>query len=81
MVLVACEVAGVLGMLLALRELEERWRREGVGWVAPVSWCVGLGSEMSTGRSEAVVEVEECEALLATDADCATRCQCCCHFG
>ena len=67
--LVACEVAGVLGMLLALRELEDRWRREGVGCVAPVSWWAGLGSEMSTGRSEAEVEVEECEVLLATDAD------------
>lgn len=31
------EVAGVLGMLLALSELEERWRRDGVGCVTPVS--------------------------------------------
>lgn len=65
----ACEVAGVLGMLLALSELDDRCRREGVGCVAPVSWCVGFGSEISTGRSDADVEVEECDALLATEAD------------
>lgn len=42
---------------LADTEDELRWRREGVGWVAPIIWCVGLGSEISTGRSEAEVEV------------------------
>jgi len=65
-------VEGV-GMLRVLTEEEERCRREGVGWVAPVIWCVGFGSEMSTGSSEADVEVEEWEALLATEADWARR--------
>ncbi len=63
------EADGVFCALLALRELEDRCRREGVGCVAPVSWCTGLLSDISTGRSEAEVEVEECEALLATEAD------------
>lgn len=71
--LVPADVAGVFGTLLALKELDDLCRREGVGCVAPVSWCVGFGSEMSTGRSEAEVEVEECDALLATLADCARR--------
>lgn len=52
---------------------ELRWRREGVGWVAPIIWCVGLGSEISTGRRDAEVEVLDCEALDATDADWARR--------
>lgn len=61
------------GMLRAEREEELRWRREGVGCVAPVIWWVGFGSEMSTGSSEAEVEVLECEALEATEADWARR--------
>lgn len=58
---------------LADTEDELRWRRDGVGWVAPIIWCVGLGSEMSTGRREAEVEVLDWEALDATDADWARR--------
>lgn len=60
-------------MLLLLTEEEDLCLREGVGCVAPVIWCVGLGSEISTGSSEAEVEVEECDALLATEADWARR--------
>ena len=67
------EVEEVFGMLRALSELEDRCLREGVGCVAPVIWCVGFGSEMSTGRREADVDVDECEALEATDADCARK--------
>lgn len=48
-----------VGILLVLTEDDERCRRDGVGCVAPIIWCVGLGSEMSMGRSEAEVEVEE----------------------
>lgn len=55
-------------MLLVLNELDERCLRDGVGCVAPVSWCVGLGSDMSTGSSEALVEVDECDAFDATEA-------------
>lgn len=62
------EVEGV-GILLVLSEDELLCLREGVGCVAPVIWCVGFGSEMSTGSREAEVELLECEALLATDAD------------
>lgn len=62
---------GVFGMLLVLSELEDRCLREGVGCVAPVNWCAGFGSDISTGKSEAEVEVEECEAFEATEADCA----------
>lgn len=51
-----------------LSEEDDRCRRDGVGWVAPVIWCVGFGSVMSTGSSEAEVDTEECDALLATDA-------------
>ena len=54
-------------MLLALRELEERCLRDGVGCVAPVNWWIALVSEISTGRSEADVEVDE-EAFEATEA-------------
>lgn len=53
------DVDGMFGILLVLNELEDRCLRDGVGWVAPVSWCVGFGSEISTGSSEAEVEVEE----------------------
>jgi hypothetical protein len=60
-------------MLLALNELEDLCRREGVGCVAPISWCVGFGSEISTGSSEADVEVEERDVFEATEADCALR--------
>lgn len=63
------EVDGVFGMLLVLNELEDRCLREGVGCVAPVSWWVGFGSEMSTGNSDAEVELDEWEAFEATDAD------------
>lgn len=63
---------GKVGMLLLLTE-EEDLCREGVGWVAPVNWCVGLGSEISMGSNEAEVELEETDALLATDADWARR--------
>lgn len=37
MLLVPAEVAGVVGILLVLSELEDRCLREGVGCVAPVS--------------------------------------------
>lgn len=69
------DVEGVVAFcaLLVLSELEDLCLREGVGCVAPVIWCVGLGSDISTGSSEADVEVEECEALEATDAVCALR--------
>ena len=55
------DVEGVvaLGTLLALSELEDLCLREGVGCVAPVIWCVGFESEMSIGRREADVELEE----------------------
>lgn len=66
---VAETVVEGVGMLLLLTDEEERCLRDGVGCVAPVIWCVGFGSDMSTGRREADVEVEECEALLATEAD------------
>lgn len=62
-----------VGILRVLSDEDERCLREGVGWVAPVIWCVGFGSDMSIGKSEAEVDVDECEALLATDADCARR--------
>ena len=65
-------VEGV-AILLPLTLEDERCLREGVGCVAPVIWCVGFGSEISMGRREAEVEVEECEALLATEADWARR--------
>lgn len=67
------EVEGVLGMLLVLSELEDRCLREGVGCVAPVSWCAGFGSEISTGNNDAEVEFEECEAFEATEADWARK--------
>jgi hypothetical protein len=54
------DVEGV-GIDLDDTELELRSRRDGVGWVAPRIWCVGLGSEMSTGRRDAEVEVLDCE--------------------
>lgn len=41
--------------------------------MAPVIWWVGLGSDMSTGSSEAEVELDETDALLATEADWARR--------
>lgn len=65
-------VPGVF-MLLVLTEELDRCRREGVGWFAPVIWCIGLGSEMSIGRRELLAaEVEDMDdALLATEADCA----------
>jgi hypothetical protein len=66
------DVEGV-GMDLAETEEELRCRREGVGWVDPVIWCVGLGSEISTGRREAEVEVLDWEVFDATDAVCARR--------
>jgi hypothetical protein len=69
-------VEGVRIILLRpLIEEEDRWRREGVGCVAPVIWWVGLGSEMSMGSSEleAAVELDEMEWLLATEADWARR--------
>ena len=66
------EVEGV-GMLRVESEDELRCLRDGVGWVAPVIWWVGLGSEMSTGSSEAEVEELETEAFEATEADCARR--------
>lgn len=67
------DVEGVCGTLLVLRlELDLRWR-EGVGCVAPVSWWAGLGSEMSMGRSDAEVELEDWEALDVTDAVWARR--------
>lgn len=70
MLLPACEaVVDGVGMLLELTEDEDLCLREGVGWVAPVIWCVGLGSEMSTGSKDTPVEVDETDALLATDAD------------
>lgn len=53
------DVDGMFDMLLVLNELEDLCLREGVGWVAPVSWWVGFGSEISTGSSEAEVEVED----------------------
>lgn len=59
---------GVFVVLLVLSELDDLCLREGVGCVAPVSWCAGFGSEISTGRSEAEVEFEECEAFEATEA-------------
>lgn len=59
--------------LLPLTDDDERCLLEGVGWVGPVIWWVGLGSDMSTGRSEALVELEEWEVLLATEADRARR--------
>lgn len=53
---------------------EERCRRDGVGWVGPVSWWVGIVSLGSMGRREGVLEAELfCEALLATDAECWAR--------
>lgn len=52
-------VEGVLGILLVLNEELLPLLLLGVGCVAPVSWCVGFGSEISTGRREAEVEVEE----------------------
>jgi hypothetical protein len=67
--------AGAPVEMVALRpdmEEEDRARREGVGCVAPVIWWVGFGSLMSTGRMDCE-EVEEWEALLATDAVCARR--------
>lgn len=64
-------VEGV-GMLRVLTDEEERWRREGVGWVAPVIWWLGLGSPISMGSSEAET-AEADEALLATEADWARR--------
>ena len=54
--------------LLVLSELDDLCLRDGVGCVAPVSWWVGFGSDMSTGSREADVEVEECEAFEATEA-------------
>ena len=60
-------------MLRVLTDDEERCLRDGVGWVAPVNWWVGLGSDMSTGSSEAEVELDETDALLATEADWARR--------
>lgn len=41
--------------------------------MAPVIWWVGLGSEMSTGSRDTPVEVDDADALLATEADCARR--------
>jgi hypothetical protein len=65
------ETVGIVALRPDMEE-EERARREGVGWVAPVIWWVGFGSLMSTGRMD-WEEVEEWEALLATDAVCARR--------
>lgn len=57
-------------MLRVLSEEDERCRREGVGWVAPVRPWLGFGSEISIGRSDAFAEAEDTEeALLATEAD------------
>lgn len=70
--LIEAVVDGV-GMLRVEREELLRWRREGVGCVAPVIWWVGFGSEISMGRSEAEVEVLECDAFEATEADWARR--------
>lgn len=54
--------------------LEERWRREGVGWVGPMSWWAGLGSEGSTGSKDGVVEVVDVMLWFdATDAECCAR--------
>lgn len=62
------DVDGVCGMLLVLKLEEDlRWR-DGVGCVAPVSWWFGFGSPMSTGKSDADVELDDCEALDVTDA-------------
>lgn len=66
------EVEGV-GIDRAETEEELRWRRDGVGWVAPIIWCVGLGSEMSTGSRDAEVDVLDWEAFDATEADWARR--------
>lgn len=64
------EVAEV-GILRPETEEEDRGRREGVGWVGPVIWWVGFGSEMSTGRSDGGTPDDVEDALLATEADCA----------
>lgn len=66
-------VEGV-GMLRVLTEESERGLLEGVGCVAPVILCVGFGSEMSIGRSEAELELaEDWDVLLVTEADLARR--------
>lgn len=62
-----------VGMLLVLTDDDERCLRDGVGCVAPVIWWVGFGSDISTGNSEAEVELDETDALLATEADWARK--------
>lgn len=65
----------VEGVVLDRADTEEelRWRREGIGCVDPRIWCVGLGSEISTGSKDAEVELLDCEAFDATETDCARR--------
>ena len=57
---------GAVVTLRALRELEERCLREGVGWVAPPGW-------------EAEVDVEELETTLADWLEVSMQAVSCCR--
>lgn len=68
------ELALVDGVvMLRFETLDEPRRREGIGCVEPVIWCVGLGSVISTGSKEGVLAALLCDALLATEAECWAR--------